>query len=256
MISSVQNSRIQLVRSLLGRSKERRQEAAFVIEGVRLVEEALAAGWIFRFVLYTQALGERGRDVVKELVQAGVEVEEVAEHLLASSAETENPQGLLAVLEHQSLPVPQQLDLVLILDVLRDPGNLGSLLRSAAAAGVQVVFLTPGSADAFAPKVVRSGMGAHFRLPIQALDWESIHDRLAGLKMVLAEMKAPLSCWQADLRGGLALVIGGEAEGASQAARQTCTERVQIPMAAGSESLNAAAAGAVLLFEIKRQRDT
>ena len=256
MITSTQNAKLKLVRGLLGRPKERHAAEAFVVEGVRLVEEALAAGWTFRFSLYTQALSERGRVVLKELVQTGVEVEEVAAHLLASSAGTENPQGLLAVLEHRSLPVPQQLDLVLILDVLRDPGNLGSLLRSAAAAGVQAVFLTPGSADAFAPKVVRSGMGAHFRLPIQALDWEFIHERLAGLKIVLAEMNAPLSCWQADLRGGLALVIGGEAEGASQAARQTCTERVHIPMAAGSESLNAAAAGAVLLFEIKRQRDT
>ena len=244
------------MRSLLGRSKERRQEAAFVIEGVRLVEEALATGWTFRFALYTQSLSGRGRTVLKDLVQAGVDVEETAEQLLVSSSATESPQGLLAVLDHKTLPVPQQLDLVLVLDVIRDPGNLGSLLRSAAAAGVQAVFLTPGSADAFSPKVVRAGMGAHFRLPIQVLDWGSISERLAGLNLVLAEMKAPLVYWQADLRGGLALVIGGEAEGASQAAQQYCTERVQIPMAAGSESLNVAAAGAILLFEIKRQRDT
>jgi TrmH family RNA methyltransferase len=255
MITSVQNHKIQLVRCLLGRSKDRRQENAFVIEGVRLVEEALAAGWTFRFVLYSQALSERGRGVLEELRRVGVEVEEAAEHLLASNAGTETTQGLLAVLEHQSLPVPEKLDLVLILDQMRDPGNLGSLLRSAAAAGVQAVFLTPGSADAFAPKVVRSGMGAHFHLPIQMMDWEKIHERLAGLKLVLAEMNAPLSCWKADLRSGLALVIGGEAEGASQAARMYASEHVQIPMATGSESLNAAVAGAILLFEIKRQRE-
>lgn len=255
MITSVQNPRIQLIRSLLGRSKDRRQEAAFVIEGVRLVEEALAAGWTFRFALFSQSLGERGRAVLKELTRVGVELEETADHLLASSAGTETPQGLVAVLEHQDLPVPQELDLVLVLDQIRDPGNLGSLLRSAAAAGVQAVFLTPGSADAFAPKIVRSGMGAHFRLPIRVMDWESLCERLAGLKLILAEMTAPLSCWEANLRSGLALIIGGEAEGVSQSARMIASQQVHIPMAKGCESLNAAAAGAILLFEIKRQRE-
>jgi TrmH family RNA methyltransferase len=254
VITSAQNSKIQLVRALIRRSKERRQESAFVIEGVRLVEEALSAGWRFRNVLYTSGLSERGRAVLKVLTRSGVEVEETADHLLASSSDTETPQGLLAVIEHQSLVVPKKLDLVLVLDELRDPGNLGSLLRSAAAADAQAVFLTPGCADAFSPKVLRAGMGAHFRLPIEVLDWESIHARLADLELVLAEMKSPLSFWQADLRRGLALVIGGEAEGASQAAELYCTQRVHIPMAAGSESLNAAAAGAILLFEIKRQR--
>jgi TrmH family RNA methyltransferase len=256
MITSVQNSRIQLVRSLLSRSKDRRQEEAFVVEGVRLVEEALAADWNFRFILYSQALSERGWGVLRELSRVGVEVEEAAENLLASNAGTETSQGLLAVLDHRCLPVPEKLNLVLVLDQIRDPGNLGSLLRSAAASGVQAVFLTPGSSDAFAPKVVRSGMGAHFRLPIQVMDWETIHERLAGLKLVLAEMNTPLSCWKADLRSRLALVIGGEAEGASQAARMYANEHVHIPMAKGSESLNAAAAGAILLFEIKRQRES
>lgn len=255
MITSAQNSRIQLVRSLLGRSKERRQSGAFVVEGVRLLEEALAAGWTFRFALYSHALSARGQGLLQHLSEAGVDSEEVAEQLLTSTSGTENPQGLLAVLESKSLPIPEQLDFTLILDEIRDPGNLGSLLRSAAAAGVQAVFLTPGSADAFAPKVVRSGMGAHFRLPIHLLEWEAICDRLQGLKFVLAEMEAPLACWQADFRSELALIIGGEAEGASLAARQFCSERVHIPMAAGTESLNAAAAGAILLFEVKRQRD-
>lgn len=254
MITSVQNPSLQLVRALLGRSKERRREAAFVIEGVRLVEEALSAGWRFRFVLFSQALNERGRSLLPVFQKTGLPVEEVSEPLLSSSAGTENSQGLLAVVEHHDLPVPAQPDLVLVLDLIRDPGNLGSLLRSAAAAGVQAVYLTPGSADAFAPKVVRSGMGAHFRLPIRVMDWDELPAQLAGLKLVLAEMNAPLSCWQADLRGRVALVIGGEAEGVSQSARLYSSESVHIPMSEASESLNAAAAGAILLFEIKRQR--
>jgi TrmH family RNA methyltransferase len=255
MITSTQNSKIQLVRSLLGRSKERRQNAALVVEGVRLLEEALAAGWKFRFALYSQALSERGWALLERLSEAEVESEEVAEQLLTSISDTKSPQGLLAVLELQVLPIPKQPDFTLIMDEIRDPGNLGNLLRSAAAAGVQAVWLTPGSADAFAPKVVRAGMGAHFRLPIHTLDWKDIREQLQGLKFVLTEMEAPLTCWQADLRKGLAIIIGGEAEGASPAAREFCDERIHIPMAAGSESLNAAAAGAIVLFEVKRQRD-
>lgn len=255
MITSSQNSRIQQVRTLLGRSKERRQSGALVIEGVRLLEEALAAGWRFRFALYSQALSERGWELLQSLSDAGVETDEVTEQLLTSTSDTKNPQGLLAVLELKALPVPKQTNFVLILDEIRDPGNLGSLLRSAAAAGVQAVFLTLGSADAYAPKVVRAGMGAHFRLPIHTLDWNEIRNKLQGLKFVLTEMDAPLACWNTDLRQGLAIIIGGEADGASAAAHQVCDERIHIPMAAGTESLNAAAAGAIIMFEVKRQRD-
>jgi TrmH family RNA methyltransferase len=256
MITSAQNPNIQRIRSLLGRPRERRQSGAFVIEGVRLLEEALAAGWSFQFVLYCASLSPRGQALLAQLRQAGVQVEEVAEQLLTSTGDTDTPQGILAVMTMQTLPVPVQPDFVLILDAIRDPGNLGSLLRSAAAAGVQAVFLTPGCADAFAPKVVRSGMGAHFHLPILSMDWKFLQERLPGFKVVLTEMEAPLSLWQADLRGRLALVIGGEAEGASPQADQYRDESVYIPMAGSTESLNAAAAGAILMFEAKRQRES
>ena len=256
MITSAKNPRIQLVRSLLGRSRERKQGQAFIIEGVRLVEEAQASGWPFQFALYSDGLSSRGKQLVGLLTASGVEAEEVAGYLLASSTGTENPQGILAVLETHDLTIPEALDFVLILDGIRDPGNLGSLLRTAAVSGVQAVFLLPGCADAFAPKVVRAGMGVHFRLPILAMEWDAIRSHLSGFKLVLAEMEAPLSCWQADFHEKTALVIGGEAEGASPTSRQVCTETIHIPMAPGSESLNAAVAGAILMFEVKRQRDS
>ena len=100
---------------------------------------------------------------------------------------------------------------------IRDPGNLGTLLRTAAAAGVQAVLLPPETTDAFAPKVVRSGMGAHFRLPIHSMSWDEINQvvKLAGLQVFLADMDGQ-SCWETDLRQPLALIIGGEADGASE----------------------------------------
>jgi len=243
-----------MARGLLGRSKERRENEAFVAEGVRLVEEALRAKWPFRFVLAGESLSERGSALVAELQSRGVETEIVANNLMQSISETETSQGILAVLDHVQLPVPQALSFVLIIDQIRDPGNLGTLLRTAAAAGVQAVLLPPENAEAFAPKVVRAGMGAHFRLPIQSLTWDEIRTTTQGLKIHLADMEGSISCWQADFRSPLALIVGGEAEGASQPARELATTQVSIPMPGKSESLNAAVAGAILLFEVVRQR--
>jgi RNA methyltransferase, TrmH family len=254
MITSTHNSKIQLVRSLLGRSKERREAGAFVAEGVRLLEDALRAKWPFRFVLIGETLNERGKELVTELRGRGADIEVVADNLMQSVGETESSQGILAVLEYSALPVPKALSFALILDQIRDPGNLGTLLRTGAAAGVEAVFLPPETADAWAPKVVRAGMGAHFVLPIQALNWDEIRTRTRGLQIHLADMEGAVSCWEADFRSPLALIVGGEAEGASLPAREMATGRVSIPMPGRTESLNAAAAGAILMYEVLRQR--
>src|SRR5512139_213843 len=168
VITSAQNSKIKLVRALLGRTKERREANAFVVEGVRLVEEAVHSHWKVRFALFDEALSERGRSQVESLKSGGVEVEAVSESLMISLSGTETPQGILAVLELTQLPIPDSPNFILIPDQIRDPGNLGTLLRSAAATGVQAVLLPPETTDVFGPKVVRSGMGAHFRLPLRS----------------------------------------------------------------------------------------
>jgi len=255
MISSTHNPRIQLVRSLLGRSKDRRETGAFMAEGVRLVEEALAVDWPFRFVLAAESQGERGRMLVASLQACGVDVEIVVDNLMQSVTETETSQGILAVLEHSPLAIPDEPSFVLIPDSIRDPGNLGTLLRTAAAAGVQAVFLPPETTDAFSPKVVRAGMGAHFRLPIVSLEWEAIQACTCGLTVFLAEMEATTPCWQTDFQPPLALIIGGEADGAGREARLLADQQISIPMPGMSESLNAAVAGAVLMFEVVRQRE-
>ncbi|MBU4224478.1 MAG: RNA methyltransferase, partial [Chloroflexi bacterium] len=246
MITSTQNPKLKLVRGLLGGPKERRETGAFVAEGVRLVEEALAADWPFRFALYSPVLTPRGHELVDKLTAAGVDLEPVSENLMQAISETENSQGILAVLD---LPAPDfrlsTLDFVLIPDQIRDPGNLGSLLRTAAAAGVQAVFLPPETMDAFAPKVVRAGMGAHFRLPIASMTWEEIKRFIDSasqrdgesvqLKVFLADMEGQ-SCWETDFRAPLALIVGGEAEGASQEARKLASQQVRISMPGGAES--------------------
>jgi TrmH family RNA methyltransferase len=156
-------------------------------------------------------------------------------------------------------------DLFLICDRISDPGNLGALLRSAAAAGAAAVWLAPGTADAFNPKVVRAGMGAHFRLPLELLEWDTISARLAGWQILLADTEeaihdSPDAKRQtirydlADWTQPSAVIVSNEAEGPSPAARACATASVFIPMPGGSESLNAAIAGSVILFEAVRQR--
>jgi TrmH family RNA methyltransferase len=255
MITSTQNSRLKLVRALGGRPQERRKAGAFLAEGVRLVEEALSADWPARFVLYTGGLSERGRMLVERMKVAGWELDEVAPNLMNSISETEASQGILAVLEDHQIPIPDSLNFLLIPDQIRDPGNLGSLLRSAWAAGVSAVLLPPETTDAFAPKVVRAGMGAHFRLPIHNLGWEAIAEVCGsvGLQVFLADMSGA-SCWESDMRAPLALIVGGEAQGASQQARTLASTLVSIPMPGKAESLNAGVAGVILMFEVVRQR--
>jgi len=272
MITSSQNPKIKLVRALGGQPKARRKEGAFLAEGVRLVEESLDANWPIRFALYVEGLSERGQTLVGRLKVEGVEVEEVAPNLLSSISETETSQGVIAVLNHSQLPLPDSPNYLLIPDQIRDPGNLGTLIRTAAAAGVQAVLLPPETTDAFAPKVIRAGMGAHFRLPIHNMGWDEIEqvckrrparasaagtgelvEGSSNLQVFLADMDGD-SCWETDFQNPLALIVGGEAKGASIQAQKLADATVSIPMPGQAESLNAGMAGAVLMFEIVRQR--
>lgn len=253
MIVSSQNAKVKLVRALGGRARERREAGAFIAEGVRLVEEAHASGWPFRFALYSDELGDRGRQLLARLRESGVDVEQVDPRLLRSLSDTETPQGILAVLEPRELAIAAPLDFILILDSVRDPGNMGTLLRSASASGVQAVLLPPESVDPFSPKVLRAGMGAHFRLPIQTSSWDQIRELASGLQVYLADMHGA-SCWKAGFRAPLALIIGGEAAGASEQGRALAQLLVRIPMLGKAESLNAAVAGSILMFEVLRQR--
>ena len=197
MITSNQNPKLKLIRALLGRAKERREANAFVVEGVRLTEEAAKANWKFQFVLYDDTLSERGKSQIEHLIKDGVEVEQVSESLMKSLSETETPQGVLAVVEYTPLAMPSTLNFILIPDQIRDPGNLGTLLRTAAATGVQAVLLPPETTDTFAPKVLRAGMGAHFRLPIHSMDWDEIGEvtKSASLQVYIADMDGQ-SCWE------------------------------------------------------------
>ena len=256
MITSARNPKIQWVRKLQSQPRLRREAGAFVVEGVRLAEEALASGWEAQLVLHSPDLDARGQQVADGFIARGTPYELVSDDVLRSASDTQTPQGILVVLSRQTLPLPQQTDFIFVMDGVRDPGNLGGMLRSAAAAGVDLVCLTEGTTDPWAPKVLRAAMGAHFHLPLQNLSWEELSTLAqgAGLRIYLADTSGGIAYTQADFRSPLALIVGGEAEGASPPALALADEQVRIPMPGGSESLNAAAAAAILLFEAVRQR--
>jgi TrmH family RNA methyltransferase len=149
---------------------------------------------------------------------------------------------------------PERPTLILLLDQVREPGNAGALLRSAEAAGADLVIFAPNTVDPFNDKAVRAGMGSHFRLPLQICrTWEQVLGLLGDIPLYLAEARADLAYDEMDWRRPAGLVVGGEADGASEEARRAATP-IAIPMLGDAESLNAAVAGAVILFEAARQR--
>jgi TrmH family RNA methyltransferase len=147
---------------------------------------------------------------------------------------------------------------VLVLDAVQDPGNVGTLLRSAEAAGVGQVLCGPGTGDVYSPKVVRAAMGAHFTLALQAdVSWDALAEMLRATPHIYAAVGAATTpYYAADWRGPAALIIGNEAHGIGREALALATQQVCIPMQGQAESLNAAVAGSIILFEALRQRKT
>jgi TrmH family RNA methyltransferase len=256
LITSVHNPTIAELRSL-HRRKGRKAQGAFLVEGPRAVAEALATGApVQRLVV---ALGMPGAEVLARHNPHPVPIIAVSEAVMKGLADTETPQGVLAAVrlpEPVLPPLDARRSLVLVLDGVRDPGNVGTLIRAAAAAGCTAVVTTEGSADAFAPKVVRAAMGMHFRVPVVAdVAWDWLGPELDALPAIYGtDMAGAVPYDAVDWRAGAALVIGHEDHGLSDAARAWCRTTVAIPMAPGVESLNAAISGAVVLFEATRQR--
>jgi TrmH family RNA methyltransferase len=252
-ITSVHNERVKYVRSL-ARRRVRQREGRFLVEGTRLVGEMIRAGIRPAFVLYTNdwATTPEAQSLFPSLALAEEGAWPVSDAVLAACADTQTPQGVVAITPFVT-PAPRA-GLLLILDQLRDPGNLGTILRSAEAAGVGQVVLTPGTVDLYNPKAVRGGMGAHFRLSVIALDWVTLAQHIDAKPVWLADTAGKQAYDAVDWTVPSALIVGGETTGVSQEASGLATGTVAIPMAGETESLNAAMAATVILFEAARQR--
>jgi TrmH family RNA methyltransferase len=247
---------VKYVRSLY-RRRVRHKEKHFVIEGLRLVEEALKAGVVPALAFFTPDLSgsQRGRKLLAVIEDLPGECFVVTDKVMRALSDTVSPQGILAVVPFLEFPVPENPRLVLVVDRVRDPGNLGTILRSAEAAGASQVILTPATVDVYSPKVVRGAMGAHFHLPIAArVSWSEVAEVLEDRQILLAEAKGEKIYYEVDWTKPSVLIVSSEAEGASQKAKRLATGRIVIPMQGKAESLNVAVAASVILFEAARQR--
>lgn len=256
MITSLENDKVKHVRALQSRRRVRQREGQIVLEGVRLVEETIRAGQVPLFVLYTEAA--RADERVQRLLQAlhtrGAPCYPVSESVMAACSATETPQGILAVVKLPALAPPQHPTLTLIVDGVRDPGNLGTILRTALAADVEQVLLTPGTVDPSNAKAVRAAMGAHLHLPLFTYPWERIAPAVATCEVWLADVAGAVPYTAVDWTPPVAIIVGGEASGATPKARALAKGSIYIPMNPRVESLNTAIATAIILFEVVRQR--
>ena len=242
----------------LGRRKAREKHSLFVAEGVRSVEELLQSGLKVRGALVAPQLlsAPRGQALRKTLDDSGLEVSEVSEKDFRSAAETDSPQGVIAIAEIPSrsldtLEIPSMCRL-LLLDGVQDPGNVGTIVRTAAALGATATIALPGTVDLWNPKVIRSSMGAQFG---HAALHATVEETLAFLGRKRIEL------WAADAGGSvldrdgaspkLAIAVGNEGSGLSPEIRAKAQKTISLPISASVESLNVAVAAGILLYELR-----
>ncbi|HRQ41707.1 MAG TPA: RNA methyltransferase [Chloroflexota bacterium] len=256
MITSPTNDKVKMVRRLQTERRFRAQEQLFVVEGDRWLAELIRHQVVPRSLFFTTEWQSTHAEILQQLAkfthQPGLLVNEA---VMAAMSDTTTPPGVLAVAPTPHNPLPARPSLLLILDAVNNPGNLGTMLRTAVAAGVDGVLLTPGSVDATNPKVVRGSMGALLRLAVHALGWAQIGEVVQGMTVWLADVEMGEVYTAVNWQSPSALIIGSEAGGAGQEAHRLANGRVTIPMHAATESLNAAIAAGVILFEARRQRE-
>lgn len=257
LLTSIQNERVKQWASLLDK-KYRDRTGLFIIEGVHLVQEAFRASAAVNCVVYN---GERG--IPQELEQlageGGTEWIQATPQVMAKCTGTDTPPPVFAVLEklkRDETALFRDNGLVVILDGVRDPGNVGTIIRSADAVGADAVVLGKGCVDLYNPKTVRSTMGSLFHLPILEADLAELlpEARAKGITLVGTSLQASHTCYSYDWTAGTWLLMGNESEGLSEAVRETVDESIIIPMQGDAESLNVAMASTVLLYEALRQR--
>ena len=252
-ITSSSNPQIKLA-AKLRRRRHRQAHGLCLLEGMRLVQDALTMGAAFHTCFITAAAADAHPNLVTQ-IQRVCPLHLVASDILDKISETVSPQSIVAVAPMPELPLPSTAAFSLILDGVQDPGNAGTLLRTATAARVDQVLFAPGCVDPFNGKVMRAAMGAHFRVPIRILaHWEAVRAALpTGQLLYVASADGSILYDEVDWSQPSALVLGSEARGASSPMREKAAA-IAIPMAAATESLNVAAAGAVILYEAARQR--
>jgi len=254
-ITSRDNPFYKSLYKLSSSGRERREAGQTLLDGAHLLRAFLDAGGKPVHLLVNEQALQDAEIVALLDACSDTPKTQLDDALFAQLSELKTPNGLLALIDIPPAKVEvAHSQFALLLEDIQDPGNLGSILRSAAAAGCDAVYLSQGCADAWSPRVLRAGMGGHFVLSIsESADLLNVAADFGG-KLLAASLQADRSLYASNLRGKLAFAIGNEGAGLSPALQQAAQELFIIPMPGKVESLNAAAATAVCLFEAVRQR--
>ena len=241
--------------------KEARKSAVFTAEGLRSVDEVLSSGWDIDSLWLEDGFCDQNPGYIRSLEGSAFPIYRVNRVLFKRLGDTENPQGILAIVHRKKWDVKELLQkkdpLFVVLEDLQDPGNVGTILRTADAAGAAAVFVSKGTSDLYNPKVVRSSMGSLLHLPV--ISFPTVEElapvlQKKGVRLIAAHLKGEKTPWEADMTGPVAILIGNEGAGLSEKAAKTADILVKIPMPGQAESLNAAIASGMMLYESIRQR--
>ena len=258
MISSTGNKQVKLINALIKKSKTRREEGLFVAEGARLYAEIPEA------MIHSVYVSESYRKEAPDFLSAGgTEVTVVTDDVFKAMSDTRSPQGILALVRQQEYTLDEVIRArdrpvqLLIMERIQDPGNLGTMIRTAEGAGVTGIIMDDDSADIYNPKVIRSTMGSVFRMPflyVGNLPETLSMVKQAGICLYAAHLKGRNNYEREDYTGNIGFLIGNEASGLSDEIAGLADIWIKIPIAGQVESLNAAVAASVLMFEAARQR--
>ncbi|MCR4901758.1 MAG: 23S rRNA (guanosine(2251)-2'-O)-methyltransferase RlmB [Butyrivibrio sp.] len=261
MISSYTNQKVKRIVSYIQKNKARREDDVFIVEGMKMIYEVPKKS--LKEIYVSESFSKKNEQDMQYLKLTGAEFEVTSDDVFKKMADTQTPQGVLAVVRQFHYKLSDILDskdsapLILILESIQDPGNLGTMLRSGEGAGVTGIIMSRDTADIYNPKVVRSTMGSIFRLPFIYTD--NLSEIVKELKQrnvttYAAHLKGRHNYDEVDYKKATAFMIGNEGKGLSRETADSADEYILIPMLGKVESMNAATSAAILTFEAARQR--
>lgn len=255
IIESSQNRIIKEIKAL-SEKKHRDDKGVFIADGLRFVMEIPKDMDIEKIIFSESFISKNDISAFEKRAECYV----ISDKLFSSLSDTKNPQGIMAVCPKMIYKVSDIIKkdgFYVIAEEMNDPGNLGTVIRTAHAAGCDGIILSKGSVDLYNPKVLRSTMGSVFKIPVVVnADLDEVADimKMNGIKVYAAHLKGKKYHYNTDLKKGCAFMLGNEARGLSNHAAELCDELIRIPMPGNAESLNASVAAAILIYEAVRQR--
>ncbi len=257
ILTSIQNTLVKQARKL-HRAKERQKQNLLLLEGTNLIETACQVDYKLDIIFYTDRWSENHPSLCSKIANKGFKLQLVSPEVLSAIATTVNPDGVVAIAPRrtQQEPVISQTKLGIALERLQDPGNLGTIIRSAVATGVDSLWLGSDSVDIHNPKVLRASVGEWFRIPIatqQNLAEIVAQHQQNGVQVIATASKTEKNYWDVDFTRPSLILLGNEGAGLSDELIALADEQVKIPLMNEVESLNVAVATSLLLYEVQRQ---